>query len=150
MIETRRAFEAEVLTWKGVTSRPMMGCLCYFYNRKFIGFLVTNGIVLMKLSEKDRKEVKEKFGGKPFEMAGQTGRLWVTPLNRPKDVRSIMPFVRKRYEEVSSSPPRYNATRGETQILPKSLAANDLAASSSRISRLLLPGRKAQYMKLES
>ncbi len=55
----------------------------------------------MKLSEKDQKEVKEKFGGKPFEMAGQTGRLWVTPLNWPKDVRSVMPFVRKRYEEVS-------------------------------------------------
>ena len=103
MAEIRKIFENEVLKWKGVTSKPMMGCLCYFYNRKFIGFLVTNGIVLMKLSEKDQKEVKEKFGGKPFEMAGQTGRLWVTPLNASKDVRSVMPFVRKRYNEVSST-----------------------------------------------
>jgi len=103
MGEIRKTFEAEILTWKGVISRPMMGCLCYFYNRKFIGFLVTNGIVLMKLSEKDQKEIKEKFGGKPFEMAGQTDRLWVTPLNGPKDVRSVMPFVRKRYEEVSAT-----------------------------------------------
>jgi hypothetical protein len=103
MIETRKAFDAEVLTWKGVTSKSMMGCLCYFYNRKFIGFLVTDGIVLMKLSEKDQKEIKEKFGGKPFEMAGQTGRLWVTPLNGRKDVNSVMPFVRKKYEEVSST-----------------------------------------------
>ncbi len=100
--ETREMFDAEVLAWKGVTSKPMMGCLCYFYNRKFIGFLVTNGIVMMKLSEKVQREVKEKFGGKPFEMAGQTGRLWVTPLNGPKDVRSVMPFVRKRYKDVSS------------------------------------------------
>ena len=104
MAGIRKTFEAEVLTWKGVTSRPMMGCLCYFYNRKFIGFLVTNGIVLMKLSEKDQKEVKEKFGGKPFEMAGQTGRLWVTPLNGPKDVKSVMPFVRKRYEAALATP----------------------------------------------
>ena len=103
MAEIRKTLEAEVLTWKGVTSKPMMGCLCYFYNRKFIGFLVTDGIVLMKLSEKDQKDVKEKFGGKPFEMAGQTGRLWVTPLNGPIDVRSVMPFVRKRYDEVSST-----------------------------------------------
>src|SRR5881296_3888846 len=103
MSEIRKVFDAEVLTWKGVSSRPMMGCLCYFYNRKFIGFLVTNGIVVMKLSEKDQTAIKEKFGGKPFEMAGQTGRLWVTPLMGPKDVRSVMPFVRKRYEEVSST-----------------------------------------------
>jgi hypothetical protein len=103
MGEIRRIFEKEVLQWKGVRSKPMMGCLCYFHNRKFIGFLVTNGIVLMKLSEKDQKEVKEKFGGRPFEMAGKTGRLWVTPLNGPKDVRSVMPFVRQRYEEVSST-----------------------------------------------
>jgi hypothetical protein len=103
MHETRKAFESEVLKWKGVSSRPMMGCLCYFYNRKFIGFLVTDGIVVMKLSENDQTSLKEKFGGKPFEMVGQTGRLWVTPLNGPKDVRSVMPFVRKRYEDVSST-----------------------------------------------
>ena len=103
MAEIRKTLEAEVLTWKGVTSRPMMGCLCYFYDRKFIGFLVTDGIVLMKLSEKDQKEIKEKFGGKPFEMAGQTRRLWVTPLNGPKDVRSVLPFVRNRYQEASST-----------------------------------------------
>jgi hypothetical protein len=103
MSETRNAFDAEVLAWKGVVSKPMMGCLCYFYNGKFIGFLVTDGIVIMKLSEKDLTDLKKKFGGKPFEMAGQTGRLWVTPLKGPKDVGSVMPFVRKRYEEVSST-----------------------------------------------
>jgi hypothetical protein len=103
MAEIQKTLEKEVLKWKGVTSRKMMGCLCYFYNRKFIGFLVTNGIVLMRLSEKDQKEIKEKFGGKPFEMAGQTGRLWVTPLNGPKDVKPVIPFVRKRYKDVSST-----------------------------------------------
>jgi hypothetical protein len=103
MVETRKAFEAEVLTWKGVSSRSMMACLCYFYNRKFIGFLVTNGIVVMKLSEKDQTIIKEKFGGKPFEIAGQKGKLWVTPLNGPRDVKSVMPFVKRRYEDVSST-----------------------------------------------
>jgi len=109
MVEVRKTFEKEVLEWKGVVSRPMMGCLCYFYNRKFIAFLVTNGVVLMKLSEKDQTMLKEKFGGKPFEMAGQTGRLWVTPLKGPKDIRSILPFVRRRYEEASSTLQRPNS-----------------------------------------
>jgi hypothetical protein len=103
MAATQKAFDAEVLKWKGVSSKPMMGCLCYFHNRKFIGFLVTDGIVLMKLADKDQASLKEKFGGKPFEMAGQTGRMWVTPLKSPKDVKSVMPFVRRRYEELSST-----------------------------------------------
>ncbi|HEV2119559.1 MAG TPA: hypothetical protein VGS11_05590 [Candidatus Bathyarchaeia archaeon] len=45
--------------------------------------------------------MKEKFGRKPFEMAGQTGRLWVTSLKSQKDVRCLVPFAKKRYEEVS-------------------------------------------------
>jgi hypothetical protein len=103
MAGIRKAFDSEVLKWKGVTSKPMMGCQCYFLGRKFICFLVTDGIVLMKLSDKDQNAVKTRFGGKPFEMAGQTGRLWVTPLKSPKDLRQIMPFIRKIYEEIASS-----------------------------------------------
>jgi hypothetical protein len=104
MAEIRKTFEKEVLSWNGASSRQMMGCLCYLYKRKFIGFLVTNGIVVMKLSEKDQTLLKTKFGGKPFEMGGQKGKLWVTPLKEPRDVKAVMPFVRKRYEEVSSTP----------------------------------------------
>jgi len=102
MEKLRKLLNDEVLKWKGVASRPMMGCLCYFYNRKFLCFLVTDGIVVMKLPEEEQMKLKEKFGGKPFEMAGQTGRMWITPLKEPKDVRSVMPFLRKRYEDVTS------------------------------------------------
>jgi len=99
MADIREAFDSEVLKWKDVVSRPMMGCLCYLRKRKFVSFLVTDGIVIMKLSDKDQTVLKDKFGGKPFEMAGQTGRLWVTPLKSTKDLKLVMPFVRKRYEE---------------------------------------------------
>ena len=98
----RKEFEKTVMKWKGVVSRPMMGCLCYFYNRKFVCVLVTEGIVVMKLGEEDQARLKEEFGGKPFEMAGKTGRMWVTPLKSPADVKSVMSFVKKRYDEVSS------------------------------------------------
>jgi hypothetical protein len=103
MADIQKAFDSEVLKWKGVTSKPMMGCQCYFRGRKFMCFLVTDGIVLMKLSDKDQEAVKTRFGGKPFEMAGQAGRLWVTPLKSSKDLKQIMPFVRKRYEEIALS-----------------------------------------------
>ena len=106
MADIQKAFDSEVLEWKGVTSKPMMGCQCYFRGRKFICFLVTNGIVMMKLSDKDQETMKTKFGGKPFEMAGQTGRLWVTPINSPSDLKRVMPFVKKKYEEIAATKPK--------------------------------------------
>ncbi len=71
MAEIRKAFDSEVLKWKDVVSRPMMGCLCYFHKRRFVCVLVTDGIVVMKLSDKDQASLKDRFGGKPFEMAGK-------------------------------------------------------------------------------
>jgi len=106
MADIQKAFDSEVLEWKAVTSKPMMGCQCYFRGRKFICFLVTDGIVLMKLSDKDHEVMKTRFGGKPFEMARQTGRLWVTPLKTSKDLKQIMPFVKKRYEEIALTKPK--------------------------------------------
>jgi hypothetical protein len=107
MVGIRKAFDSEVLKWKGVVSRPMMGCRCYFRGRKFICFLVTDGIVLTKLSDKDQEAVKTRFGGKPFEMAGrEKGSLWVTPLKSPKDLKQVMPFVKKRYEEIALTKPK--------------------------------------------
>jgi hypothetical protein len=60
----------------------------------------------MKLSDKDQDALKTKLGGKPFEMAGQTGRLWVTPLKGRKDLEQVMPFIKKRYEEIASTKPK--------------------------------------------
>ncbi len=99
MAEIRKAFDSEVLKWKDVVSRPMMGCLCYFHKRRFVCVLVTDRIIVMKLSDKDQAELKDKLGGKPFEMAGKTGRMWTTPLKSAKDLKLVMPSVRKRYEE---------------------------------------------------
>lgn len=97
----RKDFEKTVMNWKGLVSRPMMGCLCYLYNRKFVCFLVTDGIVIMKLAEQDQARLKHELGGKPFEMAGKTGRMWTTPLRSPADVKKVIPFLKKRYDEVS-------------------------------------------------
>jgi hypothetical protein len=34
------------------------------------------------------------------------GRLWVTPLKARKDLKQVMPFVKKRYEEIASTKPK--------------------------------------------
>jgi len=98
----QKEFEKTVLKWKGLVSRPMMGCLCYLYNRKFVSILVTDGIVVMKLADEDQAKLKAELGGKPFEMAGKTGRMWVTPLKSVGDLRAVMPYVKKRYADISA------------------------------------------------
>jgi len=95
----RKALEQEVLGWPGVTSKPKMGCLCYFHGRKFFAFLVTKAVVITKLSEEDRTALAKKTGGEPFEMNGKTVKAWVrVPLEVPGDVKSVLPFVRKSYD----------------------------------------------------
>src|SRR2546429_8992322 len=95
MADIQKAFDSEVLEWKGVTSKPMMGCQCYFRGRKFICFLVTDGIVLMKLSDKDQDALKTRFGGRPFETARQKGTPWVPPLKDPKNPKKKNPTLQK-------------------------------------------------------
>jgi hypothetical protein len=57
MGEIRDELEKEILQWPGVSSREMMGCLCYLHGKKMIAFLVTDGIVISKLSEQEQKDL---------------------------------------------------------------------------------------------
>ena len=95
----RKVLEQEILAWPGVTSKPMMGCLCYFHGRKFFAFLVTKAVVITKLAQEDREALLKKMGGGPFEMDGRTVKVWVrVPLKGLGDVKSVLPFVRKSYD----------------------------------------------------
>lgn len=102
MGEIRHALEDEVLRWPGVTTREMMGCLCYFRGKKFFAFLVTRAIVITKLPEDARAKLSKEVGGEPFEMAGRTAKTWIrVPLKKREDLRQILPFVRKSYDAAS-------------------------------------------------
>ena len=46
MGQIRDELEKEILHWPRVSSREMMGCLCYLHGKKMIAFLVTDGIVI--------------------------------------------------------------------------------------------------------
>ena len=95
----RETLEANILKWPGVARKEMMGCLCYFRGRKFFAFLVTNGIVVTKLTKDDRSKLSEQMDSKPFEMAGKTSSKWIqVTVRKPGDLQPVLPYVRKSYE----------------------------------------------------
>ena len=59
MGQLRDELEKEVLQWPGVSTREMMGCLCYMHGKSMIAFLVTDGIVISKLTEQEQKDLSK-------------------------------------------------------------------------------------------
>ena len=103
MRAVRAALEAAMRAWPGVAPKEMMGCLCYFRGKKFFAFLVTDGVVLTKLSEVDRAKLSSQVESKPFEMAGRTASVWIqVQAKRPEDLRPVLPYVRKSYQAASA------------------------------------------------
>lgn len=105
----RARFEGDVNDWPGVTSKEMMGCLCYFRGKRFFAFLVTDGIVLTRLADADRERAYARPGARPFEMAGKKASKWVQlPVRAPGDLKALLPLVRASYDGAGrpASPPR--------------------------------------------
>ncbi len=104
MAGIREQLEKSVLRWPGVSSKEMMGCLCYFRGSKFFAFLVTGGMVITKLPEDGRMVLLERLRGEAFEMACRTVKTWVkVPLDKPSDVRAVLPYVKKSYQAASTT-----------------------------------------------
>ncbi len=102
MRDVRERLEAEILNWPGVSSREMMGCLCYLRGKKMLAFLVTDGIVISKLSDEDQKEL-EKVGRRiDFKMGSKPIRKPVWAVKSSRDLRLIMPYLRKSYQKTKT------------------------------------------------
>jgi hypothetical protein len=102
MRAVQEALEKDVLAWPGVSWKEMMGCLCYFRGKKFFAFLVTDGLVVTKLSEADRKALAGRVDSKPFSMAARTSSSWIQVTVRgPADLKPVLPYLRKSYEAAS-------------------------------------------------
>ena len=98
MGQIRDELEKEILKWPGVSSREMMGCLCYLHGKKMIGFLVTDGIVISKLSEQDQTDLSKLSKKVSFKMGGKT--IWkpVWELKTRDNLLTILPFLKKSYQ----------------------------------------------------
>ena len=94
----RNELEEEILEWPGVSSREMMGCLCYLHGKNMLAFLVTDGIVISRLSEQEEKDLSKLSKKASFKMGGKSMRKPVWELKTRANLRTILPFLRKSYE----------------------------------------------------
>ncbi len=98
MGQIRDELEREILQWPGVSTREMMGCLCYLHDKNMIAFLVTDGIVISKLSEQqEQKDLSKVSRQMSFKMGGKTMRKPVWALKTRDNLRTILPFLKKSY-----------------------------------------------------
>jgi len=98
MGQIRDELEEEILQWPGVSTREMMGCLCYLHDKNMIAFLVTDGIVMSKLTEQEKKDLSKVSKQISFKMGGKTIRKPVWELRTRDNLRTILPFLKKSYQ----------------------------------------------------
>ncbi len=95
----RLAFEETVFPLPQITTKQMFGCPSYKANGKLFTFLVTNGLVIVKLSQTDREELSRQFQTTPFQSGKNAIEKWPQiPLKTVTDLEQIMPFVQESYE----------------------------------------------------
>jgi hypothetical protein len=95
--ELREAFEKELLKLPQVDYKKMFGCPCYLAKGKMFAGLVTKGIVITKLTTLEREELKKIRVTKPFVAGDKIIKSWITIEITPKDLKEIMPYVKKSY-----------------------------------------------------
>jgi hypothetical protein len=99
MKEVREIIETEVLHKPAVTTKRMFGCPSYKVNNTLFGFLVTNGIVLTKLSEENLVKALQIPGAEFFEHKGRVVKKWVQiPLKGPESLSEMIAWLWKSYE----------------------------------------------------
>src|SRR5207237_8067369 len=94
MGQIRDELEEEILQWPGVSSREMMGCLCYLHGKSMIAFLVTDGIVISKLTEQEQKDLSKVSRQMSFKMGGKTMRKTVWAVKTRENLSTILPFLK--------------------------------------------------------
>jgi predicted DNA-binding protein (MmcQ/YjbR family) len=100
MKNLRLKIEKEVLSWSDVTTKKMYGCPCYKYKDKLFAFMVTDGVVLTKASEKDKIMLSQEFTIKPFQAATRTIQGWPQiPIDEKSDVEKIITFIKNSYHQ---------------------------------------------------
>jgi hypothetical protein len=74
--DLRLAFEKKIFKWSYVSAK-MFGCPCYKVKGKLFAFLVMGGLVLTKLSEKEREDLAKKYTTTFFQAGNKTVKDWI-------------------------------------------------------------------------
>lgn len=96
------AFEAMVLDWQDVTAHSMFGHPSYKAAGIIFALLVTEGVILTRLSVDERPVLAARFETGPFEANGQTVSKWVRVGVGPDELDGLEPFVRASHEAARS------------------------------------------------
>ena len=96
--ELREIFEKEILTWPQVDFKKMFGCPCYLANGKMFAGLVTKGLIITKLNDLEKEDLRKIREIKPFVAGDKIIKSWVHIDLEPNVLREIMPFVKRSYE----------------------------------------------------
>jgi hypothetical protein len=106
MKEVREVLESEVLHKPGVTTKHMFGCPSYKVKEILFGFLVTDGLVLTKLSDEERVNALQIPGAAFFEHKGRVVKKWVRiPLKGPEAFPDSLAWLWKSYEHALAHAP---------------------------------------------
>lgn len=98
MKDIREAFEKEVLGWEDIGTKKMFGCPCYKHKDKLFAFLVTNGVVLIKLDENSRAKLSKAYKTSAFSTGNRTVKTWIRiDVEDKKVLKKLYPYVRKSY-----------------------------------------------------
>jgi hypothetical protein len=101
--ELRKAFEKEITKWPKVNYKKMFGCPCYLANGKMFAGLVTKGIVITKLNDPEKNELKKLKEIKPFKAGKKIIKSWVHIDSEPNELNHIMPYIKKSYDRAIES-----------------------------------------------
>ncbi|MGZ7213181.1 MAG: hypothetical protein ACXVIC_03300 [Halobacteriota archaeon] len=100
MHDLRLEIEKKILTWPNVTTRKMYGCPCYKNKESLFAFLVTDGVVLTKASELDKKTPSKEFDATLFQAGKRTMKNWPQiRLDETTDLERMIPFTKNSYKE---------------------------------------------------
>ena len=100
MKNLRVKLEKEILSWPQVTTKKMYGCPCYKYKDKLFAFMVTDGVVLTKVSEQSKMKLSKEFEIKPFQAGKRIINRWPQiSVNKSTDLEKIFPLIKNSYNQ---------------------------------------------------
>ncbi len=95
----REEFESEILQRPHVATKKMFGCPSYTAKDKLFAFLVTEGMVLTKLSETERTDALSIPGAQFFEHNQRVVKTWIrVPIKDTVALDKVMELVSKSYD----------------------------------------------------
>lgn len=104
MHNLRLRIEKEILNWPNVTTKKMYGCPCYKNKEKLFAFLVTDGVVLTKVSDQEKIKLSIEFEVRPFQAGKRTMNKWPQiSVDKTTDLDKVILFIKNSYNQSVTS-----------------------------------------------